>query len=413
MRQRWPTSPGRRRSAGWPARRAIDLTADSAILTAIANDIGTEAIFARQVIAYGRGGDALLALSTSGNSLGVLQALQEARRRGLRTIALVGYDGGRVAAEGLADRVIVTRSAHPAWPRRRPTTCSGSSSMMTRRASARVEGASRASAFAPSSTAWRARNWGATCSTTSAACCSTSRAAPTRWRASSRGWRPRRRRWRRSSRWRGRRCLRPAIASSGSSTAPGGRRRPVTPDAATCDDCLADLPRRSPLSLSVHQLHRLRPALHHRGRRALRPAVDDDGRVRHVRALPGGVRRSGRPPLPRAAQRLPRLRAFGAAGRRGRRRGDDRGRDAAARRGDRRGQGRGRLPTRRRWTGCARASTARTVRSRSWRPTWRRPRRSSSSGRPRPRCCAGAQRHRWRADAPVAEAVAPRSADSA
>jgi D-sedoheptulose 7-phosphate isomerase len=97
---------------GWPARRAIDLTADTAIITAIANDIGTEAIFARQVIAYGRAGDMLLALSTSGNSLSVVQALAEARRRGLRTIALVGYDGGRVAAEGLADHVVVTRSQH-------------------------------------------------------------------------------------------------------------------------------------------------------------------------------------------------------------------------------------------------------------------------------------------------------------
>jgi D-sedoheptulose 7-phosphate isomerase len=98
--------------SGWPARRALDLTADTAILTAIANDIGTEAIFARQVIAYGRPGDVLLALSTSGNSLSVLAALAEARRRGLRTIALVGYDGGRVAAEALADHVVVTRSQH-------------------------------------------------------------------------------------------------------------------------------------------------------------------------------------------------------------------------------------------------------------------------------------------------------------
>ena len=64
------------------------------------------------MIAYGRPGDVLLALSTSGNSLSVLEALAEARRRGLRTIALVGYDGGRVAAEGLADHVIVTRSEH-------------------------------------------------------------------------------------------------------------------------------------------------------------------------------------------------------------------------------------------------------------------------------------------------------------
>jgi D-sedoheptulose 7-phosphate isomerase len=93
-------------------RRAIDLTEDSAILTAIANDIGTEAIFARQVIAYGRRGDALLALSTSGNSTNVIAALAEARRRGLRTIALVGYDGGRVGAERLADHVVVTRSQH-------------------------------------------------------------------------------------------------------------------------------------------------------------------------------------------------------------------------------------------------------------------------------------------------------------
>jgi D-sedoheptulose 7-phosphate isomerase len=96
----------------WPPRAAIDLCEDPAILTAIANDIGTEAIFARQVIAYGNAGDCLLALSTSGNSANVIAALAEARRRSLRTIALVGYDGGRVAAERLADHVIVTRSEH-------------------------------------------------------------------------------------------------------------------------------------------------------------------------------------------------------------------------------------------------------------------------------------------------------------
>jgi D-sedoheptulose 7-phosphate isomerase len=96
----------------WASRRALDLTEDSAILTAIANDIGTEAIFARQVIAHGRETDALLAISTSGNSSNVIAALEEARSRGLRTIAMVGYDGGRVAAEGLADHVVVTRSEH-------------------------------------------------------------------------------------------------------------------------------------------------------------------------------------------------------------------------------------------------------------------------------------------------------------
>ena len=97
---------------GWPARPAIDLTEDAAIITAVANDIGPGAIFSRQVIAYGRPGDALLAISTSGNSENVLEALGEARRRGLVTIAMVGYDGGRVAAEGLADHVLVTRSEH-------------------------------------------------------------------------------------------------------------------------------------------------------------------------------------------------------------------------------------------------------------------------------------------------------------
>ncbi len=98
--------------AGWAARRAIDLTEDPAILTALANDIGVEEIFQRQVIAYGRSGDALIALSTSGTSGNVIEALAEAGRRGLVTIALVGYDGGRVAAERLADHVVVTRSQH-------------------------------------------------------------------------------------------------------------------------------------------------------------------------------------------------------------------------------------------------------------------------------------------------------------
>jgi len=94
---------------GWPA---LDLTEDSGILTAIANDIGTEAIFARQVIAHGLEGDALLALSTSGGSKNVIAALAEARRRKLVTIAMVGYDGGQVASEQLADHVVITRSEH-------------------------------------------------------------------------------------------------------------------------------------------------------------------------------------------------------------------------------------------------------------------------------------------------------------
>jgi D-sedoheptulose 7-phosphate isomerase len=97
---------------GWASRPAIDLAEDSSILTAVANDVGVEQMFQRQVIAYGRESDAAVALSTSGNSPNLIVALAEARRRGLATIAMVGYDGGRIAAEGLADHVVVTRSEH-------------------------------------------------------------------------------------------------------------------------------------------------------------------------------------------------------------------------------------------------------------------------------------------------------------
>jgi D-sedoheptulose 7-phosphate isomerase len=97
---------------GWTPRPALDLTEDPGIITAVANDIGVEAIFSRQVIAYGHEGDAAIALSTSGNSANIIHALAEARRRKMLTIAFVGYDGGRVAAEGLADQVIVTPSQH-------------------------------------------------------------------------------------------------------------------------------------------------------------------------------------------------------------------------------------------------------------------------------------------------------------
>lgn len=96
----------------WPPRAAIDLTEDSAIITAVGNDVGTEVVFQRQVIAYGVAGDVLVALSTSGNSTNLIAALAEARRRGLVSVAFVGYDGGRIAAEELADHVVVSRSQH-------------------------------------------------------------------------------------------------------------------------------------------------------------------------------------------------------------------------------------------------------------------------------------------------------------
>ncbi|MBW3654035.1 MAG: SIS domain-containing protein, partial [Actinobacteria bacterium] len=90
-----------------PAR---SLASDTAVLTALANDVGVESIFSRQVIAYGEAGDVVVAFSTSGGSANVIAALAEARRRGLATIAFVGYDGGRIASERLADHVVVSAS---------------------------------------------------------------------------------------------------------------------------------------------------------------------------------------------------------------------------------------------------------------------------------------------------------------
>ena len=76
---------------------ALSLTNDSAVITAVSNDVGFENAFARQVIAYGRAGDVAVAISTSGGSRNVLAAIQEARRRGLLTVGLAGYGGGRMA----------------------------------------------------------------------------------------------------------------------------------------------------------------------------------------------------------------------------------------------------------------------------------------------------------------------------
>ncbi len=74
-----------------PAR---SLSSDPAVLTALANDIGVEAVFSRQLIAHARPGDIAVGLSTSGGSANVLQALAQARRTGLLTVGLAGYGGG-------------------------------------------------------------------------------------------------------------------------------------------------------------------------------------------------------------------------------------------------------------------------------------------------------------------------------
>ena len=75
---------------------ALALTTDTSLLTAAGNDHGFETIFARQVAGLGRPGDVLMAISTSGNSLNVVRAVEEAHRRGLHTLGLLGKDGGRL-----------------------------------------------------------------------------------------------------------------------------------------------------------------------------------------------------------------------------------------------------------------------------------------------------------------------------
>ena len=89
---------------------AVSLAAEPANITAIANDIGVEAIFLRQLIAHARPEDVAIGISTSGGSANILAALAEARKRELLTVGIVGYDGGRIVSERLADHAVVVRS---------------------------------------------------------------------------------------------------------------------------------------------------------------------------------------------------------------------------------------------------------------------------------------------------------------
>jgi len=81
-----------------PELAAIALSTDTSALTALANDYGFEQVFARQVRALGREGDALVAISTSGNSANVLAAVRAAHERDLAVVALTGRGGGRIGA---------------------------------------------------------------------------------------------------------------------------------------------------------------------------------------------------------------------------------------------------------------------------------------------------------------------------
>jgi D-sedoheptulose 7-phosphate isomerase len=87
---------------------AINLAAGGSLLTATANDYGFDEIFARQLAAFAAEGDVLIGLTTSGNSKNIQRAIEEAKKRKLRTIALLGRDGGSII--GRADIDILVRS---------------------------------------------------------------------------------------------------------------------------------------------------------------------------------------------------------------------------------------------------------------------------------------------------------------
>ncbi len=95
-----------------PPLRAIALTTDSSILTAIGNDYSYDNVFERQVEALGRRGDVLLAISTSGNSSNCIKALNQARKMGIYTVSYTGNSGGAMAE--LSDINIVIPSGRTA-----------------------------------------------------------------------------------------------------------------------------------------------------------------------------------------------------------------------------------------------------------------------------------------------------------
>ena len=96
-----------RPARGLPAASLVD---DRGVLTALANDVGFDLVFSRQLIAHARPDDIALGFSTSGDSINVLHAFAEARRRGLATIGLCGHGGGAMAVSDDVDHCIVVRS---------------------------------------------------------------------------------------------------------------------------------------------------------------------------------------------------------------------------------------------------------------------------------------------------------------
>ncbi|GAB3874384.1 hypothetical protein GCM10029964_016260 [Kibdelosporangium lantanae] len=86
------------------------MTNDIAVITALCNDIGFEVVFARQIAAFGRSHDIAVGLSTSGNSVNLLRAFDEANRLGMLTVGIAGYDGGKMAELDSIDYLFVVPS---------------------------------------------------------------------------------------------------------------------------------------------------------------------------------------------------------------------------------------------------------------------------------------------------------------
>ena len=101
-------------TAGRPALAAINLVADTAMMTAVGNDVGFEHVFVRQIIAQARRGDGLVGFSTSGNSANLLAAYARAKEMGLITLGLAGGDGGAMARSPDVDTclTVATDSIH-------------------------------------------------------------------------------------------------------------------------------------------------------------------------------------------------------------------------------------------------------------------------------------------------------------
>ena len=92
---------------GYRAVPAVSLSMEPANITAVANDVGTEVIFLRQLIAQAQPEDVAVGISTSGGSRNIIMALEEARKRNLLTVALLGYDGGEISRRSLVDFPVI------------------------------------------------------------------------------------------------------------------------------------------------------------------------------------------------------------------------------------------------------------------------------------------------------------------